>query len=79
MKKFVENANHSNDPSVYQNKIKLIYKCFASWIEERLIEPNLIVNSQLLATLFQIFVRFLKNIQIIYYFNFIYNNKKKTD
>ncbi len=64
LKKFVENATQTNDPSVYQNKIKLVYKCFASWIEERLIDPNIIVNSQLLATLFQIFVRFKSNYKI---------------
>jgi transportin-3 len=36
-------------------KIRLVFKCFSSWIEERLIDPMLIANSQLLVSLFQIF------------------------
>lgn len=53
--RFVETAS-TTDPLVYQNKIRLVYKCFSSWIEEKLIEPNLINSSKLLAMLFQIFV-----------------------
>ncbi len=45
-----------NDPEQYQHKLQLIYKCFSSWIEEKLIDTNLIVNSKLFAHLFQIFV-----------------------
>ncbi len=41
-----------------QVKLRLIYKCFSSWIEEKLIDAKLIVNSQLFAQLFQILVSF---------------------
>ena len=50
--------NNSSDS--LQLKLKLIYKCFASWIEEKLIEPNLIVDSQLFVNLFQFLVIFFK-------------------
>lgn len=42
------------DASQLNSKLRLIYKCFSSWIEEKLIEPNLIVNSPLFAYLFTI-------------------------
>jgi transportin-3 len=45
-----------NDHDQYQHKLQLIYKCFSSWIEEKLIDTNLIVNSKLFVHLFQIFV-----------------------
>lgn len=38
----------------YQRKLRLIYKCFSSWIEEKLIEPTQISNSQLFGFLFRI-------------------------
>ncbi|CAF0896059.1 unnamed protein product [Brachionus calyciflorus] len=37
-----------------QDKIKSIFKCYSSWIETKLIETNLIINSQLYAYLFRI-------------------------
>jgi transportin-3 len=46
----VESIATSNN----NNKLRLIYKCLSSWIEEKLIEPNLLVNSPLFAYLFQI-------------------------
>jgi len=64
-----------NDPDQYQHKLQLIYKCFSSWIEEKLIDTNLIVNSKLFAHLFQIFVRKisfeLKSIHCFYFYFFL--------
>lgn len=37
-----------------QSKIKAIYKCYSSWIDCKLIEANLIINSQLYIYLFRI-------------------------
>ena len=42
LKSYLENASKVNTNS----KMRLIYKCFASWIEEKLIEPQLIVNHE---------------------------------
>jgi len=53
LKVYLENTLLS--PSQLNTKLKLIYKCYSSWIEEKLIEPNLIVNSPLFAYLFQLY------------------------
>jgi transportin-3 len=37
------------------SKIRLIYKCLSSWIDEKLIEPNLIANTPLFAYMFQLY------------------------
>jgi len=42
------------DADKQNRKIRHIFKCFSSWIEEKLIEPNLIVSSQLFLYLFQL-------------------------
>ena len=56
MSNFME-ISSTLDQFQYQQKIRLIYKCFASWIEEKLVDPNLIVNSKLFMHMFQILVR----------------------
>lgn len=50
------NANGKDDLERAEMPIKLIYKCFASWIDERLVEPNIILNSNLFVNSFQILV-----------------------
>ena len=52
------NANGKDEAEM---PIKLIYKCFASWIDERLVEPNLILNSNLFVNSFQILVSELES------------------
>jgi transportin-3 len=47
------NNNNNNTTEKLQNKLQLIYKCFASWIEEKLIDPQSIVNSKLFSHMFQ--------------------------
>lgn len=49
----VSNVNYLMDDTI-QNKIRLIYKCFSSWIQEQLIDPNLINNSQLFIHIFHL-------------------------
>ena len=46
----------ANSYDSLQIKLRLIYKCFASWIEEKLIDPSSIVDSQLFIHLFQFLV-----------------------
>jgi hypothetical protein len=46
----VESTLTSNN----NTKLRLICKCLSSWIEEKLIEPSLLVKSPLFAYLFQI-------------------------
>lgn len=43
------------DATQLNDKKRLIYKCFSSWIDEKLVEPNLIVNSPLYAFMFQLY------------------------
>jgi hypothetical protein len=52
----------ANSYDSLQIKLRLIYKCFASWIEEKLIDPSSIVDSQLFIHLFQFLVS-----QILYF------------
>lgn len=54
LKKIIEDSITSNDLSDCQNKLKSIYKCFSSWIEEKLVQPGLIANSQLFKTSFNL-------------------------
>ena len=55
LKNELASLTHSSDS--LQVKLRLIYKCFASWIEEKLVHPSSIVNSQLFSHLFQFLVR----------------------
>lgn len=47
--------NPEADVLKQNKKIRYIYKCFSSWIEEKLVEPRLISSSQLFPYLFNLF------------------------
>ncbi len=89
LQSFLENS--PLDSGQLSNKLRLIYKCFSSWIEEKLIEPQLIANSPLFAYLFQIFFQAecelelhevvttcLVNILLMYPFNARCTDENKT-
>lgn len=44
------------EPHKQSKKIRGIYKCLASWIEEKLVDPSLISASPLFPYMFQLFV-----------------------
>ena len=55
LKSCVENMQSMN-AAESQAKLRLIYKCFSSWIQEHLIEANLINSSQLFLYIFHLLV-----------------------
>lgn len=52
LKTYVENPEL--DAAKQNKKIRLIYKCFSSWIEEKLVEPSMIASSQLFPYIFNL-------------------------